>query len=124
MFNFDFSCLDKIDPKIVLVANLTERPRINVKNNSSLYIVCNYLKCFGPYDLYFPVLNLYLTTKVSCKNHPPPRGCAGGRIGTRFLHPRGTSPLKGVNPAGTPGYRNGTESFFGLKGRPSVVRDV
>ena len=37
MFNFDFSCLDKIDPKIVLVANLTERPRINVKNNSSLY---------------------------------------------------------------------------------------
>ena len=24
----------------------------------------------------------------------------------------------------TPGYRNGTESFFGLKGRPSVVRDV
>jgi len=39
---------------------------------------------------------------------PPPRGCAGGRIGTRFLRPRGTSPLKGVNPAGTPGYRNGT----------------
>ena len=55
---------------------------------------------------------------------PPHRGCAGGRIGTRFLGPRGTSPLKGVNPAGTPGYRNGTESFFGLKGRPSVVRDV
>jgi hypothetical protein len=26
--------------------------------------------------------------------------------------------------AGTLGYRNGTESFFGLKGRPSVVRDV
>jgi hypothetical protein len=24
-----------------------------------------------------------------------------------------------TNPAGTPGYRNGTESFFGLKGRPS-----
>jgi hypothetical protein len=23
-----------------------------------------------------------------------------------------------------PGYRNGTESFLGLKGRPSVVRDV
>ena len=52
---------------------------------------------------------------------PPHRGCAGGRIGTRFLRP---SPLKGVNPAGTPGYRNGTGSFFGLKGRPSVVRDV
>jgi hypothetical protein len=29
-----------------------------------------------------------------------------------------------LNPAGIPGYRNGTESFFGLKGRPSVVRDV
>ena len=29
-----------------------------------------------------------------------------------------------LNPAGTPGYRNGTESFFGLKGRPSVVRDA
>ena len=56
--------------------------------------------------------------------NPPHRGCAGGRIGTRFLRPRGTSPLKGVNPAGTPGYINGTESFFGLKGRPSVVRDV
>jgi hypothetical protein len=26
------------------------------------------------------------------------RGCAGGIIGTRFLRPRGTSPLKGVNP--------------------------
>ena len=24
------------------------------------------------------------------------RGCAGGRIGTRFLRPRGISPLKGV----------------------------
>ena len=52
---------------------------------------------------------------------PPPRGCAWGRIGTRFLRPRDTSPLKGANPAVTPGYRNGTESFFGLKGRPSVV---
>ena len=51
-------------------------------------------------------------------------GCGGGRIGTRFLRPRGTSPLKGANHAGTPGYRNGTESFFGLKGRPSVVQDV
>ena len=29
-----------------------------------------------------------------------------------------------LNPAGTPGYRNGTESFFSLKGRPSVVWDV
>ena len=52
------------------------------------------------------------------------RRCARGRIGTRFLRPRGTSSLKGANPAGTPGYRNGTESFFGLKGHPSFVRDV
>ena len=51
---------------------------------------------------------------------PPPRGCAGGRIGTWFLHPRGTSPFKVVNPAGTPGYRNGTDSFFCLKGHPSL----
>jgi hypothetical protein len=43
---------------------------------------------------------------------------------TDNIRPTGTSPLKGVNPAGTPGYRNGTENFFGLKGRPSVVRDV
>ena len=64
------------------------------------------------------------TTIVTMVILLPPRGCAGGRIGTRFLRPRGTSPLKGVNPAGTPGYRNGTENFFGLKGRPSVVRDV
>jgi len=42
----------------------------------------------------------------------------------RFIRPGGTNPLKGVNPAGTPGYRNGTDSFFGLKGRPSVVWDV
>ena len=28
------------------------------------------------------------------------------------------------NPTGTLGYRNRTESFFGLKGHPSVVRDV
>ena len=46
------------------------------------------------------------------------------RIGTRTLRPRCTSHLKGVNPTRTPGYRNGTETFFGLKGRPSVVRDV
>ena len=55
---------------------------------------------------------------------PLPRVCAESRIGTRFLRHRGTSPLQGVNPTGTPGYRNGTESFFGLKGRPSVVLDV
>ena len=61
---------------------------------------------------------------MHAKKDLPLRACAGSRIGIRFLHPRGTSPLKGVNSAGTPGYRNGTESFFGLKGRPSVVRDV
>ena len=33
-------------------------------------------------------------------------------------------PFCFFNPAGTPGYRNGTESFLGLKGRPLVVRDV
>ena len=66
---------------------------------------------------YFPEFSLHV-------NQPPPRGCAGGRIGTRFLHPRGTSPLKGVNPTGTTGYRNGNKSFFSLKGHPSVVRDV
>ena len=38
--------------------------------------------------------------------------------------PIAISPLKGVNPAATPGNRNGTESFFGLKGRPSILRDV
>ena len=69
------------------------------------------------------LLYRFIAKSLKIPNHPH-RGCAGGRIGTRFLRPRGTSPLKGVNPAGTPGYRNGTESFFGLKRRPSVVRDV
>ena len=68
--------------------------------------------------------NFLLITNSLSLCIPPPRGCAGDRIGTRFLRPRGTSPLKGANPAVTPGYRNGTESFFGLKGHPSVVRDV
>jgi hypothetical protein len=44
-------------------------------------------------------------------------------MSAELLRSRGTSPLKGVNPAGTPMYRNETESFFGLKGSPSVVRD-
>ena len=69
------------------------------------------------------VLDIVRATVVSNKE-PSPRGCAGCRIGARFLRPRGISPLKGVNPAGTPGYRNGTESFCGLKGLPSVVQDV
>ena len=56
--------------------------------------------------------------------HPPPRWCDGGRIGTRCLRPRGTIPLNGVNPAGTSGYIYGSESFLGLKARPSVVRDL
>ena len=71
-----------------------------------LSFFCHYIVC--PSSIYAP---------------PPPsqRVCRGGRIGTRFLRP---SPLKGVNPTGTPEYRNGTESFFGLKGRSSVVQDV
>ena len=66
----------------------------------------------------------YLIVKQLSIDNPPPRGCAGGRIITRFLRARDTSPLKGANPAGTPTYRNGTESFVGLKGRPSVLWDV
>ena len=66
------------------------------------------------------VLDIVRATVVSSKE-PSPRGCAGCRIGAMFLRPRGISPLKGVNPAGTPGYRNGTES---LKERPWVVQDV
>jgi hypothetical protein len=77
------------------------------------------------YFLFADLVDFYTHwTYMLIFRHPPHRGCAGGRIGTRFLRPRSTSPLKEVNPAGTPGYRNGTESFFGLKGRPSVVRDV
>ena len=53
----------------------------------------------------FPYFNLFvsifLQSYVNIKLH----------VSTLFLY-----------PAGTPGYRNGTESFFGLKGRPSVVR--
>ena len=59
----------------------------------------------------------YIYDCLNC-THVNKRVCRG-RIGTKFLR-----PLKGVNPAGTPEYRNGTESFFGLKGHPSVVRDV
>ena len=72
----------------------------------------------------FKYLFHVLLIKVSPIARVTSRGCAGGRIGTRFLRPRGTISLKGVNPAGTSGFRNGTESFFGLKGYPSAVRDV
>ena len=41
--------------------------------------------------------NRYLKQIYSINILPPPRGYAGGRIGTRFLCPRDTSPLKGVN---------------------------
>ena len=47
---------------------------------------------------YSSILLILNKMNISNVNDPPPRGCAGGRIGTRFLHPRGTSPLKGVNP--------------------------
>ena len=40
----------------------------------------------------------------------------GGRIGTRFLHPRGTNPLKLVNPVGTPMDRNRTQGLLRLEG--------
>ena len=66
----------------------------------------------------------YLIVKQLYIDNPPPRGCAGGRIVTRFIRPRDTSPLKGAHPEGTPTYSNGIESFFGLKGRASVVRAV
>ena len=44
-----------------------------------------------------------MSTGITCfQNYlhqdPPPRGCAGGRIDTRYLRRRGTSPLKGANP--------------------------
>jgi hypothetical protein len=42
--------------------------------------------------LYFYILTGFILICL-----PPPRGCAGGGIGTRFLRPRGSSPLKGVN---------------------------
>ena len=51
--------------------------------------------------------NRYLKTNLQYKHFTPLP------IGTRFLCPRDTSSLKGVNPAGTPRYRNGTESSFG-----------
>jgi hypothetical protein len=74
------------------------------------------------YILIFNKLQLHYKTSITITIPFLPE--AGGRIGTRFLRPRGTSPLKEANPVGTPGYRNGTESFFGLKRRLSVVRDV
>ena len=81
-----------------------------------------YLQLFvGGIMSYLRYLCLFVYSSVQLL---PPRGCAGGRLGTMFLRPSGASPLKGANPAGTPGYRNGAESFFSLKGRPSVVRDV
>jgi hypothetical protein len=55
----------------------------------------------------FPYFNLFVSifiqSYINIKLH----------VSTLFLH-----------PAGIPGYRNGTESFFGLKWRPSDVRDV
>jgi hypothetical protein len=40
------------------------------------------------------------------------------------LNATGLETRKDDGQGGTLGYRNGTESFFGLKGHPSVVRDV
>ena len=49
--------------------------------------------------------------------YPPPRGCADGRIGTRFLRPRGTSPLKGITP-GNPGTYKWDRELLRLEGAP------
>ena len=100
------------------ISDLTKDIKINENQNS------NKSKSTIKFDLSQSQLSHQQKQKLLTFLNPPHRGCAGGRIGTRFLRPRGTSPLKGVNPAGTQGYRNGTESFFGLKGRPSVVVDV
>ena len=51
----------------------------------------------------FYMYGFYLFNVSFICTTPPPRGFAGSRIGTRFPRPRGTSPLKGVNPAGTRG---------------------
>ena len=80
----------------------------------------NLTKIYIRLNTYF----MFYLVKVSPIARVTSGGCAGGRISTRFLRPRGTRSLKGVNPAETPVYRNGTESFFGLKGHPSVVWDV
>ena len=46
---------------------------------------------------------MFMASRILYPINPPHGGCAGGRIGTRFLRPRGTSPLKGGQPRGNPG---------------------
>jgi hypothetical protein len=46
---------------------------------------------------------LHLWLQILIVNNPPHGGCAGCRIGTRFLRPKGNSPLKGGQPRGNPG---------------------
>ena len=41
---------------------------------------------------------MFYLVKVSPIARVTPRGCAGGRIGTKFLRPKGTSTQKGANP--------------------------
>ena len=98
----------------------------SVENGTENLLIWHKQVIFIPQFSGFPILNFGRTLLRLYQKWvvPHTRGCAGCRIGTRFLHPTGTSPLKGVNLTGTPGYRNGTESLFGLKGRPLVVRDV
>ena len=43
-------------------------------------------------------------------------GVGGGRIGTRFLRPRGTSPLKGGQPCGNPGVYKWDRELLRLEG--------
>jgi hypothetical protein len=117
------------------VSSTTKTGRYDIAENS-IYLVCGCMtirQCIAFHNLDNTILfkkqlfdlevkvprrSLRYATHLLMVMH---RGCAGGKICTRFLRPRGTSPLNGVNPGG---YRNGTESFFCLKGCPSVVRDV
>ena len=57
-----------------------------------LYAKIQLYNMFQKYGFYLFNVSFIYTTP------PPHRGCAGGRIDTRFLRPRGTSPLKGGNP--------------------------
>ena len=108
----------------VMLSNCTVRNGVHVQDKITINLSAK-TSMIKPVNKLFQILVKQLS-KLLCEpttnlqnrssrmSSPPHRGCAGGRIGTRFLRPRGTSPLKGVNPAGTPGIRNGTESFFDL----------
>jgi hypothetical protein len=106
----------------VMLSNCTVSNGVHVQDKITINLSAK-TSMIKPVNKLFQILVKQLS-KLLCEpttnlqnrrmSSPPHRGCAGGRIGTRFLRPRGTSPLKGVNPAGTPGIRNVTESFFDL----------